>query len=94
MYRLSTCHSRLLAGSGDYSLRLEVTPRKPLVLHGDEGLSQKGQSEGNASYYYSFPRLDTSGVITVAGVEYPVHGSSWIFRVPTVINLLTTMTTF
>jgi predicted secreted hydrolase len=69
---------RLLAGSGDFSLRLELTPRKPLVLHGDEGLSQKGHSEGNASYYYSFPRLDTSGVITVAGVEYPVHGSSWM----------------
>jgi hypothetical protein len=35
--------------------------------HGEDGLDRKGESEGNASYYYSFPRLETAGTITVSG---------------------------
>jgi predicted secreted hydrolase len=68
----------LAASGGDCCIRLELRPIKPLVLHGDGGLSRKGKLEGNASYYYSFPRLDTSGTITVDGIDHEVRGNSWM----------------
>ena len=68
----------LVAGSDDVSIDLTMRPSKPLVLHGDAGLSQKGASPGNASYYYSFPRLATAGSITVDGTRFEVSGHSWM----------------
>ena len=44
------------------------------------GLSQKGSEPGNASYYYSVTRLDTSGTITLNGTEINVQGLSWLDR--------------
>ena len=37
------------------------TSTKPLVAQGDRGLDTKGPEPGNASYYYSFPRLAATG---------------------------------
>jgi predicted secreted hydrolase len=68
----------LVAGSDDYRIRLQLRPGKSLVLQGDNGLSRKGELVGNASYYYSFPRLKTSGIITVDGVSHEVRGDSWM----------------
>ncbi len=53
---------------------------KPFVLQGDKGLSQKGSQVGNASYYYSYTRLKTSGKIILDGKEYEVSGFSWMDR--------------
>ncbi len=53
---------------------------KPFVLQGDEGLSQKGNHPGNASYYYSYTRLKTEGKIILAGKEFSVSGFSWMDR--------------
>ena len=53
---------------------------KPFVLQGDEGLSQKGSQQGNASYYYSYTRLKTNGKIILDGKEYSVNGFSWMDR--------------
>ncbi len=53
---------------------------KPLVLQGDEGLSQKGKQPGNASYYYSYTRLRTEGKIILEGKEFSVNGFSWMDR--------------
>ena len=50
---------------------------KPLVLEGVGGLSRKADGVGEASYYYSYPRLETSGKLTVAGKDYAVSGLSW-----------------
>jgi predicted secreted hydrolase len=47
-------------------------------LQGDKGLSRKGATEGNASYYYSFSRLSTSGTLTVEGKSFQVSGNSWM----------------
>ena len=38
-------------------LRLRLVSLKPPVLHGQNGLSQKGEGEGQASYYYSLTRM-------------------------------------
>ncbi len=53
---------------------------KPVVLQGDEGLSQKGSQQGNASYYYSYTRLKTKGKIILEGKEFSVNGFSWMDR--------------
>ena len=70
----------LRAGEEDVWLDLTLTSDKPVVLQGDNGLSQKGRSEGNASYYYSLTRLQTSGVIQVGAEEFKVQGLSWMDR--------------
>jgi predicted secreted hydrolase len=51
---------------------------KPPVLQGFDGLSPKGSTPGNASYYYSLPRLLTQGTVTVQGQTYTVSGTTWM----------------
>lgn len=68
------------AADRQFGIRLSVTPQKPIVLNGDRGLSQKSAEPGNASYYYSIPRLRTAGSVTVDGTEIPVAGTSWLDR--------------
>lgn len=53
---------------------------KPIVLQGHAGLSQKGAESGNASFYYSIPRLKTEGTIRVGDEELAVTGLSWLDR--------------
>jgi len=62
----------------DAALRLRLTPLKPPVLHGDRGLSQKGEGEGRASYYYSLTRIKTEGDLEINGKKERVHGLSWM----------------
>jgi predicted secreted hydrolase len=59
-------------------LQLKLAPTKPAVTHGENGLSRKGPSEGNASFYYSLTNMKTVGVVTVDGTEYRVTGKSWM----------------
>ena len=63
-----------------FSLSLELEPEKDLVLQGDAGLSQKSPEPGNASYYYSYTRLQSEGVININNEDYRVVGSSWLDR--------------
>lgn len=67
-------------GDGGVALELRLTPRKPVVLQGEAGLSRKGPEPGNASYYYSIPRLAAVGTVTVDGAEVPVRGTAWLDR--------------
>jgi len=59
----------------DLQLRLETT--QPMVLHGDQGLSAKSVTPGNASYYYSYTRMHTTGTIQVNDSSHAVTGDSW-----------------
>jgi len=68
---------KLTAHSIDLDLNLEETPLKPLVLEGVDGLSRKDQGRGQASYYYSYPRLATNGQLRVGDATYTVTGESW-----------------
>ncbi len=61
-----------VASGLDLSLRLK--PAKPLVIHGENGVSVKGEAPGQASHYVSFPRLDVEGSINGAAVT----GSAWM----------------
>jgi predicted secreted hydrolase len=67
----------LAAKDGDLAIDFEEHPLKPLVLEGVNGLSQKASGAGEASYYYSYPRLATAGSMTLAGKSYDVEGLSW-----------------
>ena len=58
-------------------LRLEFAPSKPLVLHGDGGLSRKGPGPGNASVYVSWTRLAARGTVEVDGRAVPAEGEAW-----------------
>ena len=61
-------------------LALDLEPRKPPVLQGDRGLSQKSAEPGNASYYYSLTRLAAHGTVSLPGQTVPVTGLAWLDR--------------
>lgn len=69
---------RLRAADGPINLDLTLVSAKPPALQGDRGLSQKGPSLGNASYYYSLTRIETQGTIQIEDRSYAVTGSSWM----------------
>lgn len=71
---------RLHAKSEDFAVDLLLTPLKGLVLQGEQGLSQKSSEPGNASYYYSYPRLATEGMVSVGSKQFLVSGTSWMDR--------------
>lgn len=71
---------RLQAVQDGVAIDLRLASRKPPVLQGDRGLSQKGPTEGNASYYYSLTRMATDGTVRVGGESYAVTGLSWMDR--------------
>ena len=71
---------RLLAAEESFALDLRLRASRPPVAHGDNGLSRKGVSPGNASHYYSVTRLATEGVVRVGALTYKVTGSSWFDR--------------
>jgi predicted secreted hydrolase len=72
---------RLEAATADFGIDLTLqAPKKPIVLQGDRGLSQKGAEPGNASYYYSYTRLPTRGEIRIGGQRFQTDGNSWFDR--------------
>ncbi len=55
---------------------LHLTPRKPLVIHGENGISRTAEGAGNAAHYLSFPRLAVEGTLNgraVAGLAWMDH---------------------
>lgn len=67
-------------GDADSAVSLKLQPLKPVILQGEAGLSRKSDTRGNASYYYSIPRLATEGTVRLAGRTYAVQGLSWMDR--------------
>lgn len=63
-----------------FNLQLQLHNTKPIVLQGDNGLSQKSSEAGNASYYYSMTRLQTNGTVERDGKQLSVSGWSWLDR--------------
>ena len=69
---------QLQAVAQDFTLRLMMSSRKPPVIHGKDGVSQKAAGAGQASHYISFTRLLTKGTIDLNGAEYQVEGTAWM----------------
>ncbi|MDB6069554.1 MAG: hypothetical protein JWL81_725 [Verrucomicrobiales bacterium] len=78
-----------LGGDGSFSVKasqsgaildLKLQPLGAPILQGAAGLSQKSAGAGNASYYYSMPRMKTEGSVQVDGKSFAVSGLSWLDR--------------
>lgn len=65
------------AESDEFSINLMLEQTKPPALQGDNGLSQKSDEAGNASYYYTLSRLTTNGEITIGEETFAVSGNTW-----------------
>ena len=70
----------LRAADGDVRLTITLDPEKAIVSQGDRGLSAKSARPGNASYYFSIPRLAARGELEIGGVTHRVTGSGWLDR--------------
>jgi predicted secreted hydrolase len=71
---------QLVAKDDDFAIELSLVPLRAPVLHGEDGLSQKSSEAGNASYYYSITRLETTGTLRVGDRAYRVSGLTWLDR--------------
>lgn len=69
---------RLYAAADGLALSLDLQDLKGPILHGAQGLSQKGPQPGNASYYFSQTRLASQGHIEIEGQRFEVSGLSWM----------------
>lgn len=69
---------RLRAQTKEFGLELALTPEKPPIIHGAQGVSRKGAGPNAGSHYYSLTRLATAGTVTVEGVRHPVTGLGWM----------------
>ncbi len=68
---------KLKAQADDIALELTLEQAKPVVLHGEQGLSRKSSTPGNASYYYSMTNLKANGAITTPRGTFSVTGAAW-----------------
>ena len=68
----------LRAAQDDLAIDLALTSERAPMLQGDRGISQKGATPGNASYYYSLTRMATQGTIELGGQRFAVRGLSWM----------------
>lgn len=57
---------------------LALTPAKPLVVFGENGVSRKGADATAASYYLTFPRLRIAGELALGAEKFPVTGEAWM----------------
>jgi predicted secreted hydrolase len=69
---------RLRAREDGFAVDLTLISQKAPVIHGENGISQKGEGRGHASHYYSLTRLTTRGTLAVRGKQFPVSGLSWM----------------
>ncbi|HEX8294855.1 MAG TPA: lipocalin-like domain-containing protein [Chthoniobacteraceae bacterium] len=67
----------LKAKAKGVELQLELSPGKPWVAHGTNGVSQKAEGIGRASHYYSGTRMPTTGQVKLDGRAIEVRGESW-----------------
>ena len=69
---------RLQVATHRFAIDLTLAGTKPIVAQGEGGLSRKGPD--NASYYYSIPRIDAHGSLSVGGATHVVRGVAWLDR--------------
>lgn len=68
----------LRAKDGEHSLNLRLEAVKARVDQGVDGYSRKGDEPGNASHYYSYPRLAVTGSVGLPGSTHEVQGLAWM----------------
>ncbi len=68
----------LRAVSQEFSAALRLKPRKPPVIHGQDGVMVKSHDGENASHYVSLTRLGTEGTLRLGGEPVDVTGTAWM----------------
>ncbi|MGB7284024.1 MAG: lipocalin-like domain-containing protein [Candidatus Acidiferrum sp.] len=68
----------LQATDNQFQLRLTLHLEKPPVIHGENGVSQKSQGPGHASYYISLTRLTATGILALNGATIKLVGLAWM----------------
>ncbi len=69
---------RVVGHATEWAFDLTLTPEKPPVIHGHDGVSTKASGVGNASHYYSLTRLSTRGRLVLNRDTLQVEGRSWM----------------
>lgn len=69
---------QLKAEGDDFAVNLQLVSEKGPVLHGEKGLSRKGGSPGQASYYYTLSRMKSEGVLRLYDERLEISGFSWM----------------
>src|ERR1700685_2377186 len=88
---IATGEQELEAVWDRFTLHLDLKSEKPFVIHGKEGVSQKGPQPGEASHYISFTRLRAAGELSQKANSYKVDGLAWMdheFFTQTIDNTL------
>ena len=81
--RSGTARTRRSTPSPNTSVFIsQLKPEKPFVIKGENGVSQKAEGRGRASYYVSFPLLAVSGTINGSprGNRQRLDGSRMVHR--------------
>ncbi|MFZ5863407.1 MAG: lipocalin-like domain-containing protein [Nitrospirota bacterium] len=68
----------LSAVAEDRSIMLRLKPTREPIIHGPNGVSRKGPGKTQTSHYYSIPRMDTTGTLTINKRLETVKGLSWM----------------
>jgi predicted secreted hydrolase len=76
----STGPWKLHAAQPGYTLDLVLEPQSEPVLNGEAGLSRKSERAGDATYYYSMPRLAARGRVLRDGQPVELRGLAWLDR--------------
>ncbi len=71
-------NQHLQAVTPELTLQLELRPEKPPVIHGKNGISQKGLEAGKASHYISFTRIAADGTLSWKGRSFQLTGLAWM----------------
>jgi predicted secreted hydrolase len=69
------------AKTEEVELELNLNPQKPVIFQGEDGYSKKGKEKGEASYYYSYTRLEGEGHLKIGTDSHPISkASAWLDR--------------
>ncbi len=71
---------RLRARDGDLAVDLRLAVSREPVSNGERGLSRRSAVPGNASFYYSVPRIAAQGDVRIGATRHPVQGLVWLDR--------------
>lgn len=75
---LTTGEQQLQAVTDKLSLNFHLTPEKPFVINGENGISRKGLRPDQASHYISCTRLRTVGKLHWHDRDFDVTGIAWM----------------
>lgn len=69
--------TKLIAHRDGIGLEINLMSIKSPTLQGNGGISPRSPKPGDASYYYSLTRMETTGTIQLGQQKFTVTGESW-----------------